>query len=90
MRFGGTHNGHGPRVRFDDDLRALAHAIEQRCEVARRFRIRDVDHFLNVIIYGNSDGGSTLNEIPRRIIYTFLRTAGGRPEACGTQIRFPG
>ena len=41
-----TQHSHGPRVSFDDDLRTLAHAVEQRREVVRRFRFRDVDHFL--------------------------------------------
>ena len=47
VRFGGTHDGHGPRAIFDDDFRARAHVRQERGEVVRGFRFRDVDHILS-------------------------------------------
>src|SRR5689334_401323 len=38
---------HGPRAILDDDPRARTHARHQRSKVARRFRLRNVDHFLS-------------------------------------------
>ncbi len=51
--FGGTHDGNGAGVIFDDNLSTRAHSGNQRSEVARRFRFRDVNHILShgVIIH---------------------------------------
>src|SRR6266849_574398 len=38
---------HGSRAILDDDLRARAHACHQRSKIARRFRLRNVDHILS-------------------------------------------
>ena len=46
-RLGGVKDRHGPRAIFDDDLRARPHSLHQRSKVARRFRLRDVDHILS-------------------------------------------
>src|SRR5580658_8757806 len=46
MRFSGTYHGHGASVVFDHDFRAFTHAVKHRREVARCFRVRDVDHVL--------------------------------------------
>ena len=48
-RLGGMKHGHGPRIVLDHDLRAFAHAVEQGGEVARRFRVGNVD---DVLCYG--------------------------------------
>src|SRR6266516_822410 len=39
-------DGYRPLAIFDDDLRARSHACHQRSKVARRFRLRNVDHIL--------------------------------------------
>jgi hypothetical protein len=36
-----------PRAILDDNLRARPHAFHQRSKVARRFRLRNVDHILS-------------------------------------------
>jgi hypothetical protein len=41
-----SNDGNWPRVIFDDDLSARAHARHQRSEIARRFCFGDVDHTL--------------------------------------------
>jgi len=46
-RFGRMNDGNRLRVVLDDNFRTRADARHQRREVARRFRVRDVDHVLN-------------------------------------------
>jgi hypothetical protein len=42
----GSNDGNWPRVVFDDDFSARAHAGHQRSEIARRFSFGDMDHTL--------------------------------------------
>jgi len=46
-RLGGMKDRYGPFAIFDDDFRARTHACHQRSKVARRFRLRNVDHILS-------------------------------------------
>ena len=44
---GGPQHRDRPGIVFDDDLGAGAHAIQERCKITRRFRVRDVDHTIS-------------------------------------------
>jgi hypothetical protein len=58
-RLGGVKDSYSPLATFDDDLLPRSHACHQRSKVARRFRLRDVDHILihETIIHRSSTLG---------------------------------
>ncbi|SRR5258708_37591357 len=53
----GSNDGDWPRVVFDDDLSARAHAGHQRSEIARRFCFGDVNDTLNHSLIIHRVGG---------------------------------